>query len=69
MYIPGKYMAFHQVYDCPSYVVKGYALFQMTIHIFCKWLKVGEKDIIPFYIYIHTHNYSIYIVHLKLIQC
>ena len=67
MYIPGKYMAFHQVYDCPSYVVKGYALFQMTIHIFCKWLKVGGKKTL--YYYIHTHKYSIYIVHLKLIQC
>lgn len=34
--VPGKHMAFHQVYGCPSYVVKEYALFQMIIHRFCK---------------------------------
>jgi hypothetical protein len=42
VYVPGKYMAFHRVYECPSYVVKEYALFQMTIHKFCKLLKIEK---------------------------
>ena len=57
MYIPGKYMASHQVYDCPSYVVREYALFQMIIHRFCKWLKVREKDITTF-LDTHTHTHT-----------
>lgn len=66
MCIPGKYMAFHRVYDCPSYVVKEYALFQMIIHRFCKWLKVGvggRHYIISRYIntYIHTHTHQMII--------
>lgn len=73
MCIPGKYMAFHRVYDCPSYVVKEYALFQMIIHRFCKWLKVGVGErhyIISRYIntYTHTHIKSLF-EHLKLIKC
>lgn len=50
-------MAFHRVYDCLSYVVKDYVLFQMIIHKFCKWLKEkwGEKHYTLYYIDIHFY--------------
>lgn len=37
--IPGKHMAFHLAYDCPSYVAKELALFQMIIHKFYRSLE------------------------------
>lgn len=34
--IPGKHMAFHLAYDCPSYVEEELVLFQRIIHRFYK---------------------------------
>lgn len=36
--VPGRCMAFHQVYDYPSYVVKESVQFQMIARRFYKWL-------------------------------